>query len=363
MRGLPDPQADLFCYVDLESRIPADHPLRPLRKLVDLVLASMDDQLTALYSRVGRPSIPPECLLRAALLQVLYSVRSERLLVEQLDYNLLFRWFVGLAMDERVWDHSTFSQNRDRLFNQDVARAFFERVRSLAEWSKLTSDEHFTVDGTLIEAWASHKSLVRRDDDTPSAHGGDRNAEVDFRGQKRSNATHVSRTDPEARLARKSDGEASRLCHMVHLLTENTHGLVVDVEVTAFSGTAEREAAKTMLRRVHRARRATVAADRGYDTHDFVAFCRSEGITPHVAMRRKGSAIDGRTTRHAGYATSQRKRKRIEEVFGWLKTVAGLRKTKLIGQARLAGQVLLATATYNLIRLGAIGGWWRGAHV
>lgn len=362
MRGISDPQSDLFSYVSLESLVPADHPLRRFRQLVDVVLASMDDELSALYSRVGRPSIPPEHLLRAALLQVLYTIRSERMLVEQLDYNLLFRWFVGLSMDDRVWDHSTFSQNRDRLFNQDVARLFFERVRALAEWSSLTSDEHFTVDGTLIDAWASHKSFVRRDDDTPSSGGG-RNVEADFRGQSRSNATHVSRTDPEARLARKSDGDASRLCHMAHLLTDNAHGLVVDVEVTAFSGTAERDAAKAMLHRVRRARRATVGADRGYDTRDFIASCRAMGITPHVAQKSTGSAIDGRTTRQAGYKTSQRQRKRIEEVFGWLKTVAGLRKTRLIGHARLAGQVLLATATYNLIRMGTIGGWWRGAHV
>ncbi|QEL54864.1 IS5 family transposase [Chromobacterium paludis] len=268
MRGVRnDSQTNLFSYVQLEDRIPANHPLRKIRQMVDLVLGSMNDIFDSLYSRVGRPSTPPEHLLRASLLQVLYTIRSERLLVEQLDYNLLFRWFVGLSADPRVWDHSTFSQNRDRLFTEDVARAFFIRVRSLAEWGKLTSDEHFSVDGTLIDAWASHKSFVHKDDDTSPPAG--RNPDVDFRGEKRSNQTHQSRTDPEARLARKSAGDASRLCHMAHILTENRNGLVVDVSVSEVNGHAENiEALNLLLRNAKKG--STVGADKGYDTPAFV---------------------------------------------------------------------------------------------
>ena len=361
MRGIRnDNQTNLFSYVQLEDRIPVNHPLRKIRQMVDLVLCSMNDIFDNLYSRVGRPSIPPEHLLRASLLQVLYTIRSERLLVEQLDYNLLFRWFVGLSTDARVWDHSTFSQNRDRLFTEDVARAFFIRVRSLAEWGKLTSDEHFSVDGTLIDAWASHKSFVRKDDDTPPPGG--RNPNVDFRGETRCNQTHQSKTDPEARLARKSPGETSRLCHMAHILTENRNGLIVDVSLSEANATAERAEALKLL--LHNAKPgSTVAADKGYDTRDFVKSCRDLGITPHVARKRCGSAIDSRTTRHEGYRISQRTRKRIEECFGWLKTVGGLRKTKLIGRAKLSGQMFLAFATYNLVRLGSLSGCWSGSHV
>ncbi len=291
---------------------------------------------------------------------MLYTIRSERLLVEQLDYNLLFRWFVGLSADARVWDHSTFSQNRDRLFTEDVARAFFIRVRSIAEWGKLTSDEHFSVDGTLIDAWASHKSFVSKDDETPPPGG--RNPDVDFRGETRSNKTHQSKTDPEAKLARKSPGDASRLCHMAHILTENRNGLIVDVSLSEANGTAERyEALKLLLRNAKSG--STIGADKGYDTRDFVKGCRDLGITPHVARKRTGSAIDSRTTRHESYRVSQRKRKRIEECFGWLKTVGGLRKTKLIGRAKLAGQTFLAFATYNLVRMGRLSGGWGGSHV
>ena len=361
MRGIRnDSQTNLFSYVQLEDRIPANHPLRKIRQMVDLVLGSMNDVFEGLYSRVGRPSIPPEHLLRASLLQVLYTIRSERQLVEQLDYNLLFRWFVGLSADARVWDHSTFSQNRDRLFTEDVARAFFVRVRSIAAWGKLTSDEHFSVDGTLIDARASHKSFVRKDDDNSPPEG--RNPDVDFRGEKRSNKTHQSKTDPEARLARKSAGDASRLCHMAHILTENRNGLVVDVSVSEANGHAENfEALNLLLRNAKKG--STVGADEGYDTHAFVNGCRDLGITPHVARKRTGSAMDSRTSRHEGYAISQRRRKRIEECFGWLKTVGGLRKTKLIGRAKLAGQTFLAFATYNLVRLGSLSGCWGGSHV
>lgn len=361
MRGIRnDSQTNLFSYIQLEDRIPANHPLRKIRQMVDLVLGSMNDVFEGLYSRVGRPSIPPEHLLRASLLQVLYTIRSERLLVEQLDYNLLFRWFVGLSADARVWDHSTFSQNRNRLFTEDVARAFFVRVRSLAECGKLTSDEHFSVDGTLIDAWASHKSFVRKDDDTSPPAG--RNPDVDFRGEKRSNKTHQSKTDPEARLARKSAGDASRLCHMAHILTENRNGLVVDVSVSEANGHAENvEALNLLLRNAKKG--STVGADKGYDTRAFVRGCRDQGITPHVARKRTGSAIDSRTSRHEGYAISQRHRKRIKECFGWLKTVGGLRKTRLIGRAKVAGQTFLAFATYKLVRIGSLPGCWGGSHV
>jgi transposase len=263
MRGIDQSTQELFAYRSLEDRIPQDHPLRPFKALVDTVLTSMDSDFEALYSTTGRASIPPERLLRGSLLQVLYSVRSERLLCEQIEYNLLFRWFIGLGMDSEVWDHSTFSQNRDRLFNQNVARLFFERVKGLAAWGKLTSDEHFSVDGTLIDAWASHKSFVRKDGGEPPQDG-TRNPTADFKGEKRSNKTHESATDPDARLARKSDGDASRLCHMGHTLMENRSGMIVDVEVTEVTGNAEQEAALLMLQRNAKPGN-TVGADKAYD--------------------------------------------------------------------------------------------------
>ncbi len=360
MRGSQSNQSAMFSYVSLEDRIPKGHPLRRLRYLVDTVLATMDQEFEAVYAKNGRPSVPPERLMKAMLLQILFTVRSERLLVESIDYNLLYRWFVGLAIDDPVWDHSTFSQNRERLFNEGVARVFFERVKALADWRRLTSSEHFSVDGTLIDAWASHKSFRPKKDDGPSDPG--RNPEVDFKGQTRCNDTHASTTDPDARLYRKSEGTASRLCHMSHLLMENRNGLIVDVSTTEANGKAERKAALQLLAK-HARRGATVGADKGYDTAGFVAGCRKLGITPHVARKKTGSAIDGRTTRHAGYQTSLKIRKRIEEAFGWLKTVGGLRKTRLIGQAKLAGQVLMCFATYNLVRLGSLGGWWNAQHV
>ena len=360
MRGKTIHQGAMFSYVSLEDRIPKNHPLRQLRLLVDAVLASMDKEFEAAYAQTGRPSVPPERLLKAMLLQILFTIRSERLLVESIDYNLLYRWFVGLAIDDPVWDHSTFSANRKRLFNEGLARVFFERVKGLADWRRLTSNEHFSVDGTLIDAWASHKSFRPKDGDGPRPPG--RNPEVDFKGRSRANDTHVSTTDPEARLFKKAEGMASRLCHMSHVLMENRNGLVVDVAVTEANGRAERQAALKLLAR-HAKRGATVGADKGYDTADFVAGCRRLGVTPHVARKKTGSAIDGRTTRHAGYQTSLKVRKRIEEAFGWLKTVAGLRKTRLIGQAKLAGQALLCFAAYNLVRIGSLSGWWDAQHV
>jgi transposase len=332
----------MFSYISLEDRVPAKHPLRELRAVVDGLLASMTPEFEAVYSRNGRPSVTPEMLLKALLLQILFSIRSERrLLVEAIAYNLLYRWFVGLNLEDKVWNHSTFSANRERLFNEDLARVFFERVEHTASWAKLNSDEHFSGDGTLIEAWASHKSLKRKDDDIGTSTG--RNPEVDFKGQPRSNNTHTSTTDADARLFKKAAGDKSCLCHMGHILMENRNGLIVDVEITHASGTAEREAALNMLARQKRkARRLTVGADKGYDCKALVKGCRKLGITPHVAAKAKHSAIDGRTQRHEGYKTSLRIRKRIEEAFGWIKTVGDLAKTKLIGQA------LMCYATYNL---------------
>ncbi|WP_133599592.1 IS5 family transposase [Tepidicella xavieri] len=360
MRGAQNFQGAMFSYISLEERVPAKHPLRKLRSLVDTLLASMSAEFEAVYARRGRPSVPPEMLLKALLLQILFSIRSERLLVEAIDYNLLYRWFVGLNIENKVWDHSTFSANRERLFNEELARVFFERVKCTAQWAKLIGDEHFSVDGTLIEAWASHKSFKRKDDDhTPTAG---RNAEVDFKGETRSNDTHASTTDPDARLFKKAQGDKSRLCHMGHILMDNRHGLVVDVEITHASGTAEREAALKMLARQKRKARLTVGADKGYDCRAFVQGCRQLGITAHVAAKAKHSAIDGRTQRHEGYQVSLKVRKRIEEAFGWIKTVGGLAKTKLIGQAKLAGQALMGFAAYNLVRMGSIGGWWDAHH-
>jgi transposase len=357
MRGADITQEDLFSYRTLEERIPADHPLRHLRKVVDILLTTMDAELDALYAKTGRESIPPERLLRASLIQVLFSIRSERQLVQHLDFNLLYRWFVGLTLDDEVWDHSTFSANRERLLNERVCRVFFDRVLRFAEWQNLVSDEHFSVDGTLIEAWASQKSVVRKDGTSPPPEDGGRNPTVNFKGEKRSNETHASRTDPEARLYRKSEGETSRLCYLGHALMENRTGLVVDVLVTQATGTAERDAAKAMLRRTVRKAGATLGADKGYDVPEFVEAVRDDGVTPHVAQKAKGSAIDGRTTRHAGYRTSLTLRKRIEEVFGWAKTVGGLRKTKLRGLKKVAAQTVFTFAAYNLTRMGGLFGW------
>jgi transposase len=302
-----------------------------------------------MYSREGRPSIPPEKLLRALLLQVLYTIRSERLLMEQLDYNLLFRWFVGLSLDDPVWDHSTFSKNRERLIASDVAAAFFERILKQAAAAGLLSDEHFTVDGTLIEAWASLKSFRPKEGPPPPSTGG-RNPEVDFRGERRTNATHASTTDPEARLFTKGSGQTAKLCYMGHVLMDNRHGLVAAPALTLASGTAEREAAMAMLETLPH-RRMTVGGDKYYDQRKFIRYLRERGTVPHVAQKRRGSALDGRTTRHATYSVSQRLRKLVEQIFGWIKTVGLLRKTRHRGRPRVAWVWTFTLAAYNLVRM------------
>lgn len=338
----------MFSYLSVEQRVPPDHPLRAIRRLVDEVLREMSAECDGLYARVGRPSIPPERLLRAQLLQVFYSIRSERLLMEQLNYNLLFRWFVGLSMDDPIWAPTVFTKNRDRLLHQDIARSFFRRVVDSA--AGLLSDEHCTVDGTLIEAWASQKSFQRKDGTTDGDGG-------NFRGHSRTNDTHGSTTDPDARLYRKSNGMESRLAYLGHLLIENRHGLIVDALATHADGYAERDAATVLLAgQADRTpgRRRTVGADKAYDTADFVDWARALGATPHVTQnlaRRGGSAIDGRTTRHVGYAQSQHARPRVEPAFGWLKSIAWMRKVKLRGLAKVDWLFVFASAAFNLLRL------------
>ena len=354
MRGDDQQQSGMFSYVSLEERVPQDHPLRRIREMVDGILRAMAKDFDGLYAKTGRPSVPPERLLRAVLLQIFYSVRSERLLMEQLNYNLLFRWFVSLEMDEPVWNHAVFSKNRERLLNQDVAREFFRRV--LAEAKPHLSDEHFTVDGTLIEAWASQKSFQKKDsgEDQPGQ----------FRGERRTNETHESKTDPDARLYRKGSGQEAKLGYLGHVLMENRQGLIVDAMLTQADGTAERDAALLMLYRQWRSRRqcrvttpVTVGADKAYDTHNFVQTVREMDVRPHVAQnvnRSGGSAIDGRTTRHESYQVSQRKRPLIEKAFGWMKQTAGMRKTKLRGLANVSWQFLMTAAAFNLWRLPRI---------
>ena len=413
MRGSDQTTGSLFSYVDIEERVPADHPLRPIRAIVDDVLGALDADFEAMYEPWGRESIPPERLLRGSLIQAFYSIRSERQLMEQLDYNLLFRWFVGLGIDDSVWDHSTYSKNRDRLLEADISRKFLKGIVEHPKVKPLLSDDHFTVDGTQVNAWASIKSFVptaggetkaddtdKPDDDTPAA-GDDgapppeardeppsgagetadtnatdkahtdnqetppmqpvtpnktsRNREVDFHGAKRSNATHASTTDAQARLYRKGKGREARLAYLGHALAENRHGLIVEATLTEANGTAERDAAKDMIT-AHlpgSTRRVTLGADKGYDTRDFVADCRAMCVTPHVAQNtsRRSSAIDARTTRHAGYAASQKKRKLIEEAFGWAKTVAGLGRPMRRGLGRMAEAFTFAMAAYDLIRL------------
>jgi transposase len=366
MRGADEQTGSLFSYVSCEARVPADHPLRLIRAVVDEALDVLSPEFDRLYARVGRPGIAPEKLLRALLLQAFYSIRSERQLMEQIGYNLLFRWFVGLAMDAPVWDATTFSKNRDRLLDGDIAQRLLAAVVAQPRVRALMSDEHFSVDGTLIQAWASHKSFQPKPgaeadgppptDPTPPAG---RNAERDWRGDKRSNETHRSTTDPDARLARKSNGSASILAYAGHVLMENRNGLVAHSCLTHATGTAEREAALTLVDRLARRRRITLGADKGYDVTGFVAALRERRVTPHVATDRRVSktgkvrrtGVDARTTRQAGYAVSQRIRKRIEEVFGWVKSSAGLRQTKHRGRERVAWCFDLATTAYNLIRL------------
>ena len=352
MRGKDVQQQAMFSYLSPEARVPQDHPLRPIRDMVNQALAELSGEFQAMYSREGRASIPPERLLRALLLQILYTIRSERLLMEQLDYNLLFRWFVGLSMDDQVWDHSVFSKNQERFLDSDLAAAFFTRILEQAASTGLLSDEHFTVDGTLIEAWASLKSF-RPKDAPPPEGGGGRNPEVDFHGEKRLNQTHASTTDPEARLFKKGKGKEAKLCFMGHVLMENRHGLVVSPRLTAATGTAEREAAVGLVEAVPGRHRITVGADKAYDTQEFVQSLRALQAAPHVAQNCKGrkSAIDGRTTRHPGYAVSQRLRKRVEEIFGWMKTVGNLRKTRHRGEDRVGWVFTLTAAAYNLVRI------------
>jgi transposase len=350
MRGGDGRQAAVFSYVSPEKRVPKDHPLRPILEMTDAALRAMSPRFSSIYSAIGRPSIAPEKLLRALLLQVLYTIRSERMLMEQLEYNLLFRWFVGLSMDEEVWVPTVFTKNRDRLLEGDIAAEFFDRVLSQARQRDLLSDEHFSVDGSLIEAWASHKSFRPKDErNDGSGESTGRNVERDFRGEKRANDTHASTTDPDARLYKKSKGAEAKLAYLGHVVIENRNGLVVDTRLTQADGFAEREAALEMVSDLPKGR-ATLAADKGYDDRRFVDGLRASGVTPHVAQK-KASAIDGCTTRHAGYAVSQRVRKRVEEVFGWMKTVGVMRKTRHRGTDRVGWTFTLTAAAYNLVRM------------
>jgi transposase len=345
----------MFSYLTLEQRVPEDHPLRPIRRMVDRALAEMSPEFDELYSTKGRPSIAPERLLRALLIQVFYTIRSERMLMEQLNYNLLFRWFVGLEMDDPVWVPTVFSKNRDRLLSGDVARSFFEKVLEQARKQHLLSNEHFTVDGTLIEAWASQKSFQPKGESAgpPKPPDHPKNPSVDFRGQKRTNETHESKTDPDARLYRKSNNTGAVLCYMGHALMENRNGLVVDTAVSQATGNAEREMAHEMVARVPRESPITVGGDKGYDTREFVSQLRAVAATPHVAQNTSGrsSAIDERTTRHEGYGISQQKRKLIEQAFGWMKTIGGIRKTRHRGVPLVEWIFTLTAAAYNLVRI------------
>ncbi len=353
MRGTDDQQATFFSDVSPEQRVPSDHPLRVIRELVNTVLADRSPHFATLYATTGRPSSAPEKLLRALLLHVLYTVRSERLLMEQLDDNLLFRWFVGLHIDDPVWDATVFTKNRDRLLEGDVAQWFFDGVLAQARERQLLSDEHFTVDGTLIEAWAGQKSVKGKHQASTEPVDDPGNPTVDFHGERRTNTTHQSTTDPEAQLYKKAAGQEAKLCSLGHALMENRHGLVVDTQVTEATGTAEREAAVSMVEALPGAPRKTLGGDKLFDTHDFVQDVRARGVTPHVAQHTKGrtSAVDGRTTRHPGYAISQRTRKRVEEIVGWLKTVGLLRKTRHRGCARVGWMVTFTTAVDNLVRM------------
>ena len=355
MRGSDERSGKLFSYVDLEQRVPKGHPLRAIRTIVNEALSDLDEAFAAMYAPLGRPSIPPEKLLRAMLLQAFYSIRSERLLMERLEYDLLFRWFVGIGVDDAAWDHSVFSKNRDRLLEGDIAAKFLAAVLAQPKVKKLLSSDHFSVDGTLIEAWASMKSVKPKDGSgEPPARGGGRNAEADFHGQKRSNVTHASSTDPDARLYRKGKGKETKLCFIGHGLMENCHGLLVDACLTLADGHAERVAALHMIEpRADRPTAITLGADKAYDTEDFVNELRSMNVTPHVAQNTSGrsSAVDGRTTRHSGYAVSQRIRKRIEEAFGWIKTIAGQEQTRFRGRERVGWAFTFTAAAYNLVRL------------
>jgi transposase len=358
MRGSDQRTGALFSFVDLDERVPKRHPLRKIRQIVNEALVALDADFSRLYASDGRPSIAPEKLLRASLLQAFFSVRSERQLMEQLDYNLLFRWFVGLGVDDPVWDATVFTKNRDRLLDADVAAKFMAAVLGHREVRPLLSNEHFSVDGTLVEAWASLKSFRAKDgSDEPPKPG--RNGERDFHGEKRTNDTHASTTDPDAKLYRKSSNTAAKLSYIGHALAENRHGLIVQADATKATSRAEREAALAMIERQDPGseRRLTLGADKGYDTRAFVDSCRQMCVTPHVAAKTKHSALDGRTTRHAAYAASQRKRKLIEEAFGWAKTIAGIAKVKVRGLKRVRHCFTLAMTAYNLIRMPKLLAW------
>lgn len=352
MRGSDERPRVLFSYVDLERRVPQDHPLRDYRKFMDKLLVELSPRFDEMYSAFGRPSIPPEQLLRALVLQLLYTIRSERLLMEQIDYNLLFRWFVGLGIDDPVWVPTVFSKNRERLLDGDIANAFLAGVVAEARARDLLSDEHFTVDGTLLEAWASHKSF-RPKDEPPGAAGG-RNSDVDFRGSRRTNDTHASTTDPDARLARKGKGREAKLSYQGNVLMDNRHGLVVGAEIAIVTGTSEAEGALTLIDRLPaKRRRRTVGADKLYDQKPFVEGARTRNFTPHVAQNTAGrrSSVDGRTTRHPGYAISQRCRKLVEQGFGWDKTIGLLHKLRHRGEARVGWIFPFTVAVYDMVRI------------
>jgi transposase len=354
MRGVDHQQADMFSYLSPEQRVRQDHPLRAVRAMTDEILGNMSSLFDAMYAEGGRPSIPPEKLLRAQLLQMLYSVRSERLLMEEIDYSILYRWFVGLNLDEKVWDATSFTKNRDRLLEAAVAKEFLAQVVERARLAGLVSDEHFTVDGTLLDAWASLKSFRPKDEQPGAPPDDPGNPTVDFHGEKRSNQTHESKTDGDALLARKAKGKEAKLSYSGNLLVENRNGLIVDAELLQANGRAERDAALIMLEQVPGDGQITVGGDKGFDTQEFVSECRHMNVTPHVAQntnRAGGSAIDARTTRHSGYAISQKKRKRIEECFGWLKDVALLRKLKHRGLFKVGWIFTFAAAAYNLVRM------------
>lgn len=357
MRGPLEHQANMLLGVTPEDLVPVAHPIRRIREIADAALTELSATFTAMYATNGRHSVPPEHLLKGTLLMALYSMRSERQFCERLQYDLLFKWFLGLNISDRAFDHATFSKNRERLLKHAVAEQFLAAVIQEAQRRQLISDEHFTVDGTLLQAWASLKSVRPRDAGDPPGRGGGRNPDVDFHGQRRTNDTHVSLTDPEARLARKGKGQETRLCYAGHVLMENRHGLILDVHVNQATGTAERDAALVMLDRRRTVRkRATLGADKGYDTRAFVRALRERAVTPHVTQNTSGrrSAIDGRTTRHAGYAVSQRVRKRVEECFGWIKTTGSGRKLRYIGLAKNQLWATFTAAAYNLVRMANI---------
>jgi transposase len=360
MRGSDVRSGSLFSYVDLEARVRGDHPLRVIREIANAALIDLSGEFEVLYPpRLGRPSIPPERLLRAMLLQAFYGIRSERQIMERMEFDLLFRWFVGLGVDDAAWDHSSFTKNRDRLLEGEIAGKFLQAVLAQPKVKRLLSSDHFSVDGTLIEAWASIKSFRRKDGNDKDADGPGRNAERGFHKEKRCNETHQSTTDPEARLYKKGDGQPAKLCYIGHALMENRSGLAVDGGVSLASGTAERDSALALVDRRGNRQRITLGADKAYDVRQFIADLRRRKVTAHVAIdghvRKSGkpraTAIDRRTTRHAGYAISQRCRKRIEEVFGWIKSSAGLAKVKLRGRIRVDAAFILALAAYNLVRL------------